>query len=271
MAVAILDQANRRCRFLVISFLFIFGEAAAVMGTGWRKCSWSEVVTRRTRCSKSGYRYYNGDYAQVDGMGTSVSETLTEESHTSSPSSLLGDGRLVHGSKTGKTTVAKKLVLTSIPRFSVWADADDDEEAWDDSAADLGYFSGTSSRPQNEERNESIAEHGYFSGTSSRPEVKSTGNLDLPTTENEAPCDIGKPIAKEFSPASLVLQQSIDIAWLQEVVEYQKQHLAFLCGQVNALRAIIFLPVLVSCPCEKLERTQRKQREKLELCAQVKR
>lgn len=273
MPVAILDQAQRRCWRLALSLFLLFADPSGVMGTGWRERPWSAVVARRARCSKFGFCYYNGAVACEVAAGNvdNVSDSRTECTHNISDCSSPGDGRLLvqaasnvcneNVSKAEVMSDERKLKLSGIPRLSLWADADDDDEAWFEHIAEHGYFSGNSRRPSDVEdgaqRNNSaeqgyvsgncsrplevedgaqhsnIAEHGYFSGHLSRPLVVEdgaqhnsiaeqgylSGNASRPQevkngAQHNTPdtCDnkiLGSPQHfKEFSPASLVLQQN---------------------------------------------------------------
>jgi len=164
-------------------------------------------------------------------------------------------------------TNERKLTLTRFPRLSVWADAaDEEDDDWFEHFSEHGLFSGNLSRPPEIEaaaKHSNNAEQGFFSGNLSRPldvedgaqhnsvpeQGKSTGNLSRPpdvnngTQHNASDTGDRKMLGpsqcfQEFLPAPLVLQQNLDIAWLQEIIAFQKQHLAPLCSQVHALTHI---------------------------------
>lgn len=113
----------------------------------------------------------------------------------------------------------KQLTLTCIPRISVWADICDEEEA-----GGVPLANGSNGVVQSGNVATNIGDD-----KETPIDASFAGGASLPLVAGS------NPLAAEFSPANLVLKQSKDIAWLLEVIEYQKQHLAYLSGQIIAL------------------------------------
>jgi len=213
--------------------LFIVDGSVGTMGSGWRKKSWAAVVARRSRCSKSGYNFFEGNCTSPLGGETNTNDANPAqcEKNPGMKSSKLGciDGNRSCG------------LSNKVFRKGCWADLEYEEEP--EALYQL------SPEPDLEDGPSSIAPKDLDPLV--EPGIKNSTDLD---PDGDSKCVSGllvaaavscadeppkqsplTPNATVFVPIDATTGTSSEVAWLREIVEYQKQSIAHLLGQIHAL------------------------------------
>lgn len=164
------------------------------------------------RCAKNGYCFYEGQQPlSTNGRVEVQSSCGTKENM--SPKQANG------------TTEVKKLKLTGCRRISAWADAFDEEDVGDE-------FGMTQLKSATLLR--TLGDSMCVSGLLVPAAESAVEVPDKKTSMN--------PDATVFAPFVATSSSCSDVAWAQEVVEYQKQNITHLLGQIHALSQCSSIP-----------------------------
>jgi len=206
----------------------VLGAAAEEVGSGWRRRSWSAIVARRARCARNGFPFFNGAAGSETQQGN-WSEMVISLEHVNGASSLAGcrvSGGKVNENK-AEGTSGEWLQLTRIPWLSSWADADNGD--WPP-LVDIDKPAAKVEVTSVQECKKRMSCVGGGAST-----LVDNGAVELPLSEVLIKSSPLNPEATVFVPQDSVSSTLSDVPWLREIVEFQKQHIAHLLGQIHAM------------------------------------
>jgi len=227
-------------------------DLSGMVSSGWRKRSYQGVQNRRARLAPDGVPYYAkhspcNHYKEAISVGNELhTKPRLQQNLDKDPGSCASGGRHVSAAVgivdsweelADMNTQSYKKPPRSSFRSFIWADAVEDAE-------DCGSLFDCLAPPLasplvDPDVTKAIDTESVCSTPLVEPDV--LNNKDQQALGGSSAPSVLNPEAKEFSMPDGAGASCTDVWWLYETIEYQKQHIAFLLGQVSALSQVVLV------------------------------